>query len=123
MIRVVYDTLSGALTIDASGATPTGADIHAMLNRHGFGGAISLRGVKFGVSVVADGNTLVVAEFPPPDVHYAQTDQDDLGEVFVSWVPGQIITIYAWCINSRGIRAEASAAFTAPALPEASNAP
>lgn len=110
---ILYDTASRVLTVDTSQAQPWGADVAAVLNRHGQ--TVSLAGVSFGVTVTVNGAS-AVHEWPAPGVVYIETDQDLLTSVRVSWAPDDAVTIAAWLESPLG-RVEASETFIAPRPP------
>lgn len=111
MTTINYDTATRAMTIDASTAHSWGADVQAVLNRHGQ--TISLAGVTFGVSVTINGAAPVEHQWPAPGVAYVSTDQDLLASYRVKWSPDDEVTISAWLESPLG-RVEASESFIAP---------
>ena len=109
---VVFDTATGQLSIDTAGVHPWGADLRAMLNRHGQ--TINLRGVEMRLTITADGAQVFDMALPPPGVRYRQTDQDVIATGRVNWQPDQAIVVSAWCKTNSGHEVTAEAAFTAP---------
>ena len=109
---VIFDTATGQLSIDHTSIRPHGADLRAMLNRHGQ--TINLRGVEMSLTISADGSEIYAMHLPPPGVKYKQTDQDILATGRVSWRPDQQIEVAAWCKTNSAHEATAQAAFTAP---------
>ena len=109
---MIFDTATGQLTIDTSSVRPWGADLRAVLNRHGQ--KVNLKGVEMHISVTADGETAFDMHLPPPGVRYKQTDQDVLATGRVRWRPDQHIEVQAWCKTNSGHEVTAQATFTAP---------
>ena len=112
---VIFDTAAGQLSIDTSDPQPWGADLRAMLNRHGQ--VVNLRGVQMRLTITADGVQVFDLSLPPSAVRYKQTDQDILATGRVVWTPDQKIKVSAWCRTHAGHEVTAEAAFTAPSLP------
>jgi hypothetical protein len=113
---VIFDTATGALNIDTAAVHPWGADLRAMLNRHGH--VVNLKGVEMGLTITADGLPVFDLTLPPPGVRYKQTDQDVLATGRVVWAPDQVIAAEAWCKTTSGHVLTASASFTAPRPPQ-----
>ena len=109
---VIFDTASGELTIDVSGLQPWGADIRAMINRHG--STVNLRGVEMHISIEADGIQIFQAHLPPSSIKYKQTDQDLLATGRCRWLPDQSINVVAWCKTNSGHEVTADASYTSP---------
>ena len=109
---MVFDTATGELSIDRASARPWGADLRAVLNRHGQ--RVNLKGVQMLISVTADGETVLDMALPPPGVRYKQTDQDVLATGRVRWQPDQQIKVHAWCKTTQGHQLTAEADLTAP---------
>lgn len=112
---ILYDTATRALSIDPAQAKPWGADVAAVLDRHGQ--TIDLTGVSFGVTVTVNGQQTNSHAWPAPGVVYRSTDQDVLTSVRVRWQADDSITVAAWLESPLG-RVEASETFTAPRPPQ-----
>lgn len=113
---MIFDTATGELTIDTSSVQSWGADLRAMLERHGY--TINLRGVQMRLTITADGDEVFDMVLPPPNVKYKQTDQDVIATGRVYWSPDQEIHAEAWCLTSGGFEVSAVATFTAPRPPQ-----
>jgi hypothetical protein len=111
-MNIIFDTLTGELTIDTSTIHPYGADIQALLNRHG--NVINLQGVEMSLTIHADGEQVFFTQLPPPGVRYEKTDQDLLATAQAHWLPDQEITVHVWCRTSTGQEVTADANFTSP---------
>jgi len=109
---MIFDTATGELTIDTADIHPWGANLRAVLERHG--NVISLRGVAMRLSIKADDEKIFNLTLPPPNVKYTQTDQDILATGFCPWSPDQQIVVSAWCRTNNGDELTADASFTAP---------
>ena len=109
---MIFDAATGQLSIDTSAVHPWGADLRAMLNRHGQ--MINLRGVEMRLTVTADGSEIYAMHLPPAGVKYKQTDQDVFATGRVRWKPDQHIEVQAWCKTNSGHEVTAQAQFTAP---------
>ena len=109
---MIFDTATGQLSIDTSAVHPWGADLRAMLNRHGQ--TVNLRGVEMSLTISADGSEIYAMQLPPAGVKYRKTDQDILATGRVRWKPDQHIEAQAWCKTNSGHEVTAQAAFTAP---------
>ena len=109
---MIFDTATGQLSIDHTSIRPHGADLRAMLNRHGQ--TINLRGVEMQLTITADGSEIYTLHLPPAGVRYRQTDQDVIATGRVTWMPDQQIEVAAWCKTNSGHEVTAEAAFTAP---------
>jgi hypothetical protein len=112
----IFDTATGQLLIDTSDVHPWGADLRAMLNRHGE--TINLAGVEMSLTIAADGVEVFTMHLPPPGIKYRRTDQNILATGRCEWQPEQAITVQAWCKTNSGHEVTAEAAFTSPAAPE-----
>jgi hypothetical protein len=115
-MNITFDTLTGELTIDTSTIQPYGADIQALLNRHG--NVINLQGVEMSLTIHANGEQVFFTQLPPPGVRYEKTDQDLLATGQARWLPDQTITAHAWCKTSTGHEVTANAIFVAPRPPQ-----
>ena len=73
---MIFDTATGHLSIDPQSIQPHGADLRAMINRHGQ--TVNLRGVEMSLTISADGSEIYAMHLPPAGVKYKQTDQDIL---------------------------------------------
>ena len=113
---MIFDTATGQLSIDHTSIHPHGADLRAMLNRHGQ--TINLRGVQMRLTITAGGTEIFDLSLPPEGVRYKQTDQDILATGRVSWQPDQEISVSAWCKTTSGHEVTAQAQFTAPRPPQ-----
>lgn len=109
---MIFDTATGQLSIDPSAVHPWGADLRAILDRHGQ--TINLRGVEMRLTVTADGIQVFDMPLPPPGVHYRRTDQDVIATGRVHWQPDQQIEVTSWCKAGNDQEVTAEAAFTAP---------
>lgn len=109
---MIFDTATGALTIDTANVKPWGADLRAMLNRHG--NRINLKGVQMSLTITADGAEVFNMTLPPAGVKYKQTDQDIIATGRCQWKPDQAISVSAWCKTNSGHELTAEASFTAP---------
>lgn len=109
---ITFDTATNTLDISHTGNHSWGTDVVAALNRHGQ--TVSLRGV----TIKADGETVLDASWPPPGVKFSKTNQDTLATARVNWQPEQTITVDAWCITTEGKTLTASDTFTAPRPPQ-----
>lgn len=109
---MIFDTATGALTIDTGTPTPWGATLRAVLDRHGQ--VIDLTGVQMRLTVTADSAEVFDLQLPPPGVRYRRTDQDVLATGRVTWAADQQIEIAAWCRTRAGHEITAEARFTAP---------
>jgi hypothetical protein len=110
-MKIIYDVETQILTIDDSTSKPWGADISALINRHGQ--IIVFNNLSFGVSVKADGVSILDKAFPPPGTKYSKTDQDLITTVRCFWNPDQAITVDAW-IQNGGNTYYATHEFVAP---------
>ena len=63
-MNMIFDTGTGELTIDHSDVHPWGADLRAVLNRHGQ--VIDLTGVEMRLTITADGAQVFDLHLPPP---------------------------------------------------------
>jgi len=115
-VNILFDTATGSLTIDANNVQPHGADLCAMLNRHGR--VVNLQGVETSLTIHADSKQVFDLRLPPPGVRYEQTDQDVLATARAQWLPDQEITTRAWCKTSTGHEVTADASFVAPRPPQ-----
>jgi len=113
---IIFDTLTGELTIDISTIQPYGADIQACLNR--YGNVIDLQGVEMSLTIHADGEQVFFTQLPPPGVRYEKTDQDILATAQARWLPDQEITAHAWCRTSTGHEVTDDVSFIAPRPPQ-----
>jgi hypothetical protein len=113
---LTFDTGTGSLAIDAAAVHPWGADLRALLERHGR--VVSLKGVEMGLTILADGAEVFSLALPPPGVRYRQTDQDVLATGRASWQPDQAIHVTAWCRTASGHTVTAEARLTAPRPPQ-----
>jgi hypothetical protein len=113
---ITFDTTTGQLAIDYTEINPWGADLRAMLNRHG--NRINLNCVEMHLTVTADGAEIFDLHLPPPGVKYKQTDQDVLATGRVTWQPDQAIIVNAWCKTNSGHEVTAEAQFDSPPAPE-----
>ncbi|WP_114965252.1 hypothetical protein [Alkalilacustris brevis] len=109
---MIFDTATGQLSIDTSAVHPWGADLRAMLDRHGQ--IINLRGVEMRLTITADGAQVFDMALPPPGVRFSKTDQDVIATGRVRWQPDQQIEVASWCRTSGGAEMTAEASFTAP---------
>lgn len=109
---MIFDTATGALTIDRGTLDPWGAGLRAVLIRHGQ--VIDLTGVEMRLSITADGQVVADIALPPAGVRYRRTDQDVLATGRAQWDPDQQIGIMAWCQTRAGHEITAEASFTAP---------
>lgn len=109
---MVFDTATGDLSIDVGQALPWGAQLRAVLVRHG--NTIDLRGVEMRLTITADGVEVFDLSLPPEGVRYRETDQDILATDRVLWAPDQAIQVSAWCRTSSGLEVTAQASFIAP---------
>ena len=109
---ITYDTQANTLAIDHTGNHSWGTDVVAALNRHGQTG--SLKGVSFGITVKADGETVLDQSWPPEGVRFSKTNQDTLATARAKWMPDQTISVDAWCINTLGQTVTATDSFVAP---------
>lgn len=112
---MIFDTATGALTIDTGTPEPWGASLRAVLTRHGQ--VIDLTGVEMRLTITADGAEVFDLHLPPPGVRYRRTDQDVLATGHVRWQPGQSIAVSAWCRTRAGHEVTAEASFDAPHVP------
>ena len=109
---MIFDTATGALTIDTGSPEAWGTTLRAMLDRHGQ--AIDLTGVEMRLKITADGAEVFDLHLPPPGVRYRRTDQDVLATGRATWQPDQQINITAWCRTRAGHEVTAETHFTAP---------
>ena len=109
---MIFDTATGNLTINTQSIQPNGADLRAMLNRHGQ--TVNLRGVQMSLIIHADDIEIYAMHLPPAGVRYKQTDQNVLATGRVRWKPDQQITVDAWCKTNSGHEVTAHAEFEAP---------
>ena len=109
---MIFDTDTGQLSIDTASIRPHGADLRAMLDRHGQ--TVNLRGLKMRLTISADGAEIFDMSLPPPGVRYKQTDEDVLATGRVKWQPDQQIKVQAWCKTTQGHELTAEADLTAP---------
>jgi len=109
---MIFDTATGQLSIDHSAVNSWGADLRAVLNRHG--NTVNLKGVEMRLTITADGLDVFDLSLPPAGVRYKQTDQDVLATGRVRWNPDQSIAVDAWCKTASGQELTATATFTAP---------
>jgi hypothetical protein len=110
-MRVIYDTATRTFAFDDSASQSWGADIRAMLNRHGQ--TIPLAGVSFGLSVTVNGVEAATHQWPPEGVTLVSTDQDQIASYRVRWSPDDAVTVSVWLDSPVG-RIEDSHSFTAP---------
>jgi len=113
---MIFDTATGALSIDPGTPGPFGAALRALLIRHGQ--AIDLTGVEMRLSITANGGAVFDLCLPPAGVRYRRTDQDVLATGRAQWHPDQQIEITAWCRTRAGHEITAEARFTAPRPPQ-----
>lgn len=113
---MVFDTATGQLKIDATDFKPWGANLRAMLDRHGQ--TVSLKGVEMRLTITADNAEIFDLQLPPDGVRYKQTDQDLLATGRVAWSPDQQIEVDAWCKTNAGHKVTAQASFIAPRPPQ-----
>lgn len=109
---MIFDTATSQLSIDYSDISFWGADLRAVLNRHG--SKINLRGVEMRIAITADGIEVFDLALPPAGVRYKQTDQDIIATGRVLWASDQQIAVNAWCKTANGQALTATASFTAP---------
>jgi len=115
-MNIIFDTITGELTIDTSTIQPHGANIQAFLNR--YGNVVNLQGVEMSLTIQADGEHVFFTRLPPPGVRYERTDQDLLVTAQARWLPDQAITATAWCRTSTGDEVTAEASFISPRPPQ-----
>lgn len=113
---MIFDTAAGQLSIDTTDVRPWGANLRAVLHRHGH--RINLHGVEMRLTITADGEVVFDMALPPEGVHYKQTDQDVLATGRVKWSPDQQIVVDAWCRTNSGHEVTAQVAFTSPRPPQ-----
>lgn len=109
---MIFDTATGQLSIDHSAVNSWGADLRAVLNRHG--NTVNLKGVEMRLTITADGAEVFDLSLPPAGVRYKQTDQDVLATGRVRWKPDQSIAVDAWCKTASGQELTSTATFNAP---------
>ena len=109
---ITYDTQANTLSIDHAGNHGWGTDVVAALNRHGQ--TVSLKGVSFGITVKADGETVLDQLWPPEGVRFSKTNQDTLATARAKWMPDQTISVDARCINTLNQTITATDTFVAP---------
>jgi hypothetical protein len=109
---MIFDTATGQLTINTDAVQPWGADLRAVLDRHG--NAVNLRGVEMRLTLTADAAEIFDLQLPPAGVRYTRTDQDIIATGRVVWAPDQQIAVNAWCKTAGGQELTATANFTAP---------
>lgn len=109
---MIFDTGTGALTIDTGTPDPWGAALRAVLERHGQ--VIDLTGVEMRLTITADGAQVFDLHLPPPGVRYRKTDQDMLAVGRAAWPPDQQIDITAWCRTRTGHEVTAKTRLTSP---------
>lgn len=109
---IIFDTATGQLSINQVNIASHGANIRALLERHGQ--TINLRGVQMRLTITADGQSVFDLSLPPPNVRYSKTNQNTLANGQVRWKPEQAIHVMAWCLTSNKQEVTAEATFTAP---------
>jgi len=109
---MIFDTATGQLSIDPSAVNSWGADLRAVLSRHG--NTVNLKGVEMRLTVTADGAEVFDLSLPPAGVRYKQTDQDVIATGRVKWSPDQQVVVNAWCKTASGQELTATATFAAP---------
>jgi hypothetical protein len=112
IMDMIFDIATGSLAIDTASVTPWGADLRAVIQRHGH--VINLRGVNMRLTVTAGGAEVFDMHLPAAGVRYKQTDQDILATGRVEWLPDQAVFVQAWCKTNTGDEATATASFTSP---------
>jgi len=115
-MNILFDTATGSLTVDTRNIQSHGADLCALLNRHGQ--VVNLHGVEMSLTIHADGEQILDLRLPPPGVRYEKTDQDILATGQVHWLPDQEIAAHAWCKTTTGHEVTADASFVAPRPPQ-----
>ena len=115
-MRITFDTQTNELSITYKNPQPQGSDIVAALERHGR--TFTSHGTRFGVTVTADGETVLDTSWPPPNTRFIKTDQDILTTVSAAWRPDQSIVVSAWCVTTLGGKVEAQKVFTSPKPPK-----
>jgi len=115
-MNILFDTATGSLTVDTRNIQSHGADLCAMLIRHGR--VVNLQGVEMSLTIHADGEQVFDLRLPPTGMRYEQTDQDVLATARAQWLPDQAITARAWCKTSAGHEVTADASFVAPRPPQ-----
>ena len=113
---VVFDTATGALTVNADDAGHWGAKVRAMVERHGQ--VVNLRGVEMHLTVKADADVVLDIHLPPPGVRYSKTDQDVIATTQARWGPEQFIEVDGWLKTSDGHEVTVHDEFTAPRPPQ-----
>ena len=111
---VLFDVLERTLTIvPHDGENQTyGTELTAKLNRHNQ--VVPLRGVRFGFTLMVNGEEAESKEWPPARVQYIKTDQDTLATYRLHWTPDSTVVLYVWLIDSMGVKHEDTLSFTAP---------
>lgn len=109
---IIYDTADKQFFIETPALKPWGADVNAILRRHGK--VVSLRGIKMQLKVLSGEETLLEVNLPPPNVQYVQTSQDTLARARVQWKPDQEIVVEAWLKKTDGQEVTATTSFIAP---------
>jgi DUF1680 family protein len=110
-MRVTFDAQDRTLAIDQDGIYPWGANISAVINRHGQ--TISLEGVSFSIAVEIDGELCQECTWPLSGVKFVRTDQDCIAAHQLHWEPGQSVTVTA-ALQSPNVDLTESVSFAAP---------
>ena len=119
MMDIIFDSATSELRIETSGVRPWGADVRAVVDRHGH--VIDLSGVQMGLTVTADGQEIADITLPAPEVSFVRTSQDVLATARVLWAPDQEIAVSAWCKLNVGAGSHvltAETTFAAPRWPQ-----
>ena len=114
-MNATFDIVERTLTLDEP-STGTSTTLTARLKRHGF--VVPLTGVRFGLTLKANGEVVARNSWPPPNVRYVQTDQDTLVSYPISWPSDSAVTLDIWLVDALGVRHTASAEWESGTAPD-----
>lgn len=106
----IFNVADRNLTLEGP-ERPFGANFRLVVT--GFSGRLRFRGLKIGITVTADGVTILDADAPRAGQSFAATDQAVIAQVQANWLPGQEIVGTSW-VEENGERFEVMKTFTAP---------
>ena len=116
-MNATFDIVARTLVLaEPPPGTGTSTTLTARLRRHGF--VVPLTGVRFGLTLKANGEVVARHSWPPPNVRYVQTDQDTLVSYPISWPSDSAVTLDIWLVDALGVRHTASAAWESGTAPD-----
>jgi hypothetical protein len=114
-MNATFDIVARTLVLDEP-PTGTSTTLTARLKRHGF--VVPLTGVRFGLTLKANGEVVARHSWPQPNVRYVQTDQDTLASYPISWPTDSAVTLDIWLVDALGVRHTASAEWESGTAPD-----